>query len=135
MILIQLSRFPATNPLFLENDTTAIILDPSVEGTGHTATEKAWTVTFPNGNTVSGVAACKSISGIWGRAYPNYNFDLETDGANCWCRMTNPTRSAWVYDIERTTASECASICASVCAYGVSSYAGIRGGLYSSAGQ
>jgi len=121
------------------NDNTNIILDPSIEGTDYHRDEatKTWTTTFPN-YTVSGIATCNSTSGTYARAYPEYNFDnnhASSEGVYCWCRMTSPVRSAWVYGSERGSASECASDCARRCGSGVQGYSDFRRGVFGSAGN
>jgi hypothetical protein len=121
------------------NDNTNIILDPSIEGTGYTMNEaaKTWTVTFPN-YTVSGIATCNSTGGTYARAYPQYNFDdnhASSTGTYCWCKMTSPVRSAWVYRYERGSASFCASYCAYICGDDVRGSSSFRGGVFGSAGM
>ena len=119
--------------------TTAIILDPSVPGDNYTEDKatKTWTTTFSYG-TVNGIATCNSTSGTYARAYPEYNFDnnhANSEGVNCWCRMTSPVRSAWVCNGEHGSASACASDCASTCGYLVRNYSTFRGGVFGSAGN
>jgi len=121
------------------NDNTSIILDPSIEGTGYTRDEatKTWTTTFPN-YTVSGIATCNSTSGTYGKAYPQYNFDnnhASSTGVYCWCRMTSPVRSAWVFGYEFSTASGCAPYCANHCSDRIQLSTALRGGVFGSAGQ
>ena len=123
----------------MTNDTTAIILDPSVAGTNHTGntTESTWSVTFPN-YTISGIASCNNIDGKWATAYPEYNDVFtpgQTTGPNCWCRMLKPVRSAWVFYDTFSSASECATKCASYCGNYVRFGTSFRSGLFSSAGQ
>ena len=122
----------------MTNDTTAIILDPSVDGTEHTSneTEKTWTVTFPN-YTTSGIASCNSTSGANNTAYPGYNnrFTQETSGVDCWSRMTNPVRSAWVFRYTHSSASDCATTCAERCGYRVRDNTEFRTAIIGSAGQ
>ena len=108
-------------------------------GTGYTQDEatKTWTTTFSYG-TVSGIATCNSTSGTYARAYPEYNFDknhASSEGVNCWCRMLNPVRSAWVYIFEGSSASDCASSCAYNCGYNVQNTSNFRGGVFGSAGN
>ena len=126
----------------MTNDTTAIILDPSVEGNenGNTSNreEATWSVTFPYG-TVSGIASCNSFSGQWGTTYSgnqnNITAGYQTDQMNCWCRMTYPVRSAWVVLISSSSASACASQCASNCGYSIRDYKALRQALFGSAGN
>ena len=108
-----------------------------MDGTGRTSneTDGTWTVTFPYGN-ISGISTCNSTkAGNWGTAYPQYSFDTGTTGKYCWCRMTSPTRSAWVYDVDRGTASACDSICAFTCASRVETNEDFRSHIIGAAGQ
>jgi len=121
------------------NDNTSIILDPSIEGTGYTRDEatKTWTTTFPN-YTVSGIATCNSTSGTYAKAYPQYNFDnnhASSTGVYCWCRMTSPVRSAWVYYNKYDTTSACDSNCSPYCGIRVQGTPAFRGGVFGSAGN
>ena len=128
-------------PIFIgmTSDSTSIILDPSVDGTNNTydGTNATWSVTFPN-YTISGIASCNSLSGTENKAYPEYNNQItqgETSGANCWCRMTSPVRSAWVFYYTSSSASDCAAFCANLCGADVRSDASFRGGIFGSAGN
>ena len=119
-------------------DTTAIILDPSGNGTDSShPTSNTWSVTLRNGNIVSGISTCNSTSGSWATAFPEYNdvFSQGTSGVHCWCRMTKPVRSAWVFRDSRSSASECASNCAVYCGDGVRALADFRRSVFGSAGQ
>ena len=114
-----------------------------MEGTDYSnnATNATWSVTFANnanGGTVSGISSCNSLSGTRGQAYPEYNNQItqgETSGAYCWCRMTSPVRSAWVFGSTYSSASACAPNCAYDCGYYVRDNASFRGGFFDSAGN
>jgi hypothetical protein len=123
----------------ITDDNTSIILDPSIEGTEYTRNEatKTWTTTFPN-YTISGIATCNSTGGTFATAYPQYNFDdnhVTSTGVYCWCKMTSPVRSAWVYNYEHSSASLCYSNCAYYCGRSVRSDSHYRGGVFGSAGM
>ena len=122
---------------------TAIILDPSVDGIegGNTYDRETatWSVTFDYG-TVSGIASCNDISGSgYGKTYSgnqnNITQGYQEDQMNCWCRMTTPVRSAWVYRYECSSASECASYCAYYCVDYVQTSSNFRIGMFGSAGN
>ena len=101
------------------------------------ATTATWSVTFPD-YTVSGIASCNSLNGTYATAYPEYNNQItqgETSGAECWCRMTSPVRSAWVFSITGSSASDCAAGCADYCGRRVLSDTSFRGGTFGSAGN
>ena len=120
---------------------TAIILDPSVDGTNSTynQTEATWETTFPYG-IVSGIASCNDISGSgYGKTYSgnqnNITQGYQEDQMNCWCRMTTPVRSAWVFLNTRTSTSECVSACARFCGIGFRDSAYFRQPFFTTAGN
>jgi len=121
------------------DDNNSIILDPSKQGTEmrHDRPTKTWTTTFSYG-TVSGIATCNSTSGTYPAAYPQYNFDnnhASSTGVYCWCRMTSPVRSAWVFNAKRESESDCASACSYRCADRTMSAQTFRESVYGSAGM
>ena len=118
-------------------DTTAVILDPSIGGTGYKSDTNTmtWNTTFPYG-TIYGVAACLSVGG---GTQGTVNTDLnagggEKEGGYCWCKMTHPASSRWVF-YNSSPASTCASLCASDCGYYARSVAALRSGLFGSVGK
>ena len=122
---------------------TAIILDPSVAGNenGNTSNQEdaTWTTTFPYG-TISGIASCNDIFGTgYGKPYSgnqnNITAGYQDGQSNCWCRMTSPVRSAWVFRTTYESASNCATDCASICGYVVRVSASYRRGIFGSAGN
>ena len=120
---------------------TAIILDPSVAGESrdYNTQNKTWTVTFTNGSVVSGIASCNDISGTYAQPYSgnqnNITAGYQTDQLQCWCRMTTPVRSAWVFLNTRTSTSECVSACARFCGMGFRDGATFRAGFFTTAGN
>ena len=125
------------------DDMEQVILDPSVDGNAngntYNITAATWDVVFPYG-TISGVASCNSFSGQWGTAYPEYNNQITTgyqeEQVKCWCRMTSPARSAWVfYSGSYTSDSQCMSSCANNCGSAVRTGASFRVAMYGSAGN
>ena len=127
-----------------KNDTITIMLDPSVAGEGYsynTAQSKWWTW-FTYG-TVRGISAC--LSSNYGKSLGGYVADLhdnnelvvggETNGEHCWCKMTHPAASLWVFRHTYSSASDCADLCANNCGYYVRYYSGMRSGLFGSVRQ
>ena len=119
---------------------TAIILDPSVAGDDFTRDEeeKTWSTVFSYG-TISGIASCNSIEGTYANAYSgnqnNIKPEYQNGQLNCWCRMTSPVRSAWVFNTVRETASDCASRCANLCSYYIRINSEFRAGVFGAAGN
>ena len=120
-------------------------MDPSVDGTGDPTASgvgETWSVTFANsvnGGMVSGIASCNSLTSTWGVAHPEYNNQIskgyQDDGLHCWCRMTSPVRSAWVYTQPKNSASHCAAGCANTCSILIHDYADFRTAVFNSAGN
>ncbi len=93
-----------------QNDTVAVILDPSIIATsyGSDATTGTWWAQFPFGR-VSGTAAMLNKSCTQGQAISqltdtnNGETKLvvggEKYGRVCWCKITHPTTSKWVCNI------------------------------------
>ncbi len=116
------------------NDYLTVVLDPTIAGTTHTydAGAMTWKTVFPYGN-VSGVAVCNDTSGSWG---VSTTVEMqETGGVVCWCKMTHPAVSLWVFRDEHSSSSACADDCANFCGYTVQNFTGFRSGVFSSVGK
>lgn len=127
-----------------KNDTITIMLDPSIEGTNYTynTAQSTWTTWFTYG-TIRGISAC--LSSNYGQSPGGAVADLhdsgelvvggETNGEHCWCKMTHPAASLWVFNHTYGSASACASYCASNCGIDVRYYSYMRSGLFGSIRQ
>ncbi|MBO4683103.1 MAG: hypothetical protein J5611_00790 [Alphaproteobacteria bacterium] len=113
------------------SDYVTVVLDPYVQGTTYTynAAAMTWTTVFPYGN-VSGVAVCNDTSGSWGVASNAEQY--ETGGVQCWCKMTHPAVSRWVFRASHSSASDCADSCAARCGGYVQFYSAFRSGVFGS---
>ena len=138
------------------NDTMVFVFDKDVNGTanGTNATEWTWWTSFEYGR-ISGDAACLSVVEGLGRTtgmgayygtgeYANTFIDVEpglhgtdSDGNErkyCWCKMTHPFSSRWVFSRAYASASDCVSDCARYCGTNVQINAALRGGVFGSVG-
>ncbi len=110
-------------------------IDPTIEGTSHTysAANMTWKTVFPYGN-VSGVAVCNDTSGSsWGGST---TVEMqETGGVMCWCKMTHPAVSLWVFGHVGSSSSDCADFCVAHCGSNVRTGSNFRSGVFSSVGQ
>ena len=115
----------------VSDDVIAVVLDKDVAGTDYTynATYNTWQTYFPYG-TVRGISACTNTSGSYGVA--NANLDVSESGLNCWCKMTSPAVSLWVFHYSYGSTSACASNCTSICGRYVQSDSAFRAGLFGS---
>lgn len=118
-------------------DTTAVILDPSINGTGYKydTNTMTWNTTFPYG-TIYGVAAWLSVNG---GTHGTINYDLdagggEKEGGYCWCKMTHPASSRWVMN-SAVRVSTFSDICSGRCANNASRDISLRLGLFGSVGK
>ena len=124
-----------------KDDTITIMLDPSINGTNYSynTAQSTWWTWFPYG-TIRGISAC--LSSNYGKSLGGYVADLhdnnelvvggETNGAHCWCKMTHPAASLWVFDYTFSSASACAYYCANYCGDSVRSNSVMRSGLFGS---
>ena len=146
------SVFGAT--MCVKNDTISVALDPSINGTNYSysAANSTWWTWFTYG-TVRGISAClsskqgKSLGGAYtAGVLMDYDPDVEgataadavpvvggeKNGLHCWCKMTHPAASLWVFRYSYSSRSDCESNCAYNCGYNVRYYADMRRGLFGS---
>ena len=64
----------------------------------------------------------------------NYKDADGNDRGYCWCRMTHPASSRWVFN-NSNSASNCASNCANNCGNNAQNNAALRSGLFGSVGK
>ena len=133
----------------VRDSAMVVSLDPAVGGTGYkqNAAEMVWSTTFSYG-TIYGEATCLSATdgtpsentmGVYtnsrGEMLPRGDtLAQRLDGGYCWCRMTHPASSRWVFGTS-DSASNCASGCAYYCGYNARSNAALRSGLFGSVGK
>ena len=133
----------------VRDSAMVVSLDPAVGGSSYksNASEMTWAAVFSYG-TIYGEATCLSDAdgtpsentmGVYtnskGEMLPNDDtFVQRKDGGHCWCRMTHPASSRWVF-YSSSSASNCASACAYNCGYSAQRYAALRGGLFGSVGK
>ena len=138
------------------DDIMVMVFDPQVNGTsnGNNATEWRWWTDFAYGR-VAGDATCLSAAEGLGRTsgmgayygtgdYANTFITadaglngLDADGNErkyCWCKMTHPASSRWVFNNAYASASACVSNCSYYCGFYVRNYSAMRGGVFGSVG-
>ena len=140
------------------NDTVVVPLDSTVAGTGsdHNLQESIWFTDFPYGR-IYGLATClseaeggKPLTAAQGSFLnasgemlpPDDNlagrFNQDADGnarMYCWCKMTHPMSSRWVFCDSWPDAVSCASYCGFRCGRHGQSSAALRSGLFGSVGK
>ena len=108
----------------VEDDTVAVVLDPSQNGTtsvytpigGSDASAGTWNVTFTWGR-IYGVSTC--VSANYGDVVTEIidNGDVvgggEKNGGTCYCRMTHPAVSAWMLKYTSTNTDANINACVS----------------------
>ena len=112
-----------------------------------------WGVTFPyNDGTVqvNGISACSAVTeGLSSGGIPTNQSGVQADyesnmasaptnnpvGEICYCKLSNPAASPWVFSHSYSSASDCAFLCAADCALGVRISARFRGAVFGSVAQ
>ena len=144
LLLFILTCIPAYGTqMCVEDDTVAVVLDASQNGTNTTTNELSsaganageWDVTFAWGR-VYGIAACLSQNyglATYGVARTDELIDNdavvvggEQNGGYCFCRLTHPAVSRWAYRYNSGSLAACAGNCVSACAYYQNGYTGFR---------
>ena len=92
--------------------------------------------------TTNGVSTPISGIGICSIVTPTSQYDyiatqlntssIVSDNKNCWCRITSPAVSRWVFLSSNTSAGDCAQACAYQCAEAIKRYPATRSALFGS---
>ena len=142
----------------VRDKSLVISLDKNVGGTGSgsNASEMIWWTDFSYGR-IYGEATCLSAAEGLGRtagtgayygveeyATTPITAELGLNGkdangnerVHCWCRVTHPVSSAWVFGNAYTydSASDCVSRCTQNCGERARGYSQVRTGLFGSVG-
>lgn len=125
------------------DDTIAIVLDPMIGGStnSYNADLFEWNTTFSYG-TVFGIATCVDTAGSSNQVVAELKSSDgtvatggERSGRYCWCQMTHPARSRWVFRSADGSVDDCRSYCALHCGSGVRGYSGFRSAVVGSLGD
>ncbi len=107
------------------DDTLAIVLDPIINGTANSFYTDLfeWSATFSYG-TVWGIATCVDTSGAPNTAVEELrdsNGEIATGGERtgryCWCQLSHPAKSRWVFRSASSSVADCGSFCADNCVF------------------
>lgn len=136
----------------VRDSAMVVSLDPAVGGSSNkkNASEMTWSVTFSYG-TIYGEATCLfdadgKPSDISAGVYTNERGEMlanddtfvqRKDGGYCWCRMTHPALSRWVYAPAWTglSVANCVANCVEYCTYHITGNYSMRSGLFGSVGK
>ena len=125
------------------DDTIAIVLDPMIGGStnSHNADLFEWNTTFSYG-TVFGIATCVDTAGSSNQVVAELKSSDgtvatggERSGRYCWCQMTHPARSRWVFLFAYGSVDSCGSGCAFLCGDYVRGSSGFRSAVFGSLGD
>jgi hypothetical protein len=79
----------------------------------------------------AGISYCSSTGGT----YAEQGNPGNSPGRYCWCALTNPAASAWVYQGDGGGAPGCSWYCAAACANEAQKYSGFRSALFNAIGS
>ena len=125
------------------DDTLAIVLDPVINGTANSYNPDLfeWSATFSYG-TVWGIATCVDTSGTSNTAVEELrdsNGEIATGGERtgkyCWCQLSHPAKSRWVFRYANSSVADCGSYCARICGIYVRNNSAFRAGVFGSLGN
>ena len=125
------------------DDTLAIVLDPVINGTANSYNPDLfeWSATFSYG-TVWGIATCVDTSGTSNTAVEELrdsNGEIATGGERtgkyCWCQLSHPAKSRWVFRAARSSVAVCGSSCAGYCSGDVRNSSAFRAVVFGSLGN
>ena len=156
IIFALLPIYANATDMCARDDTMVLVFDKDVGGSGYgsDATEWTWWTSVPYGR-IAGDATCLSVKEGLGRTsgqgayygtgdYSKTFIEAESglkgtdsdgnDRKYCWCKMTHPVSSRWVFAYAFADSSACASSCASYCGYLVHNNSAVRGGVFGSVG-
>ena len=157
LMLCLLPIYANATDMCARDDTMVLVFDKDIGGSGYgnNATEWTWWTSFAYGR-IAGDATCLSVkeglgrTGTMGAYYGTGDYSktfievepglkgTDSDGNDrkyCWCKMTHPVSSRWVFsDRAYADSSSCASDCAASCGNRVRNYSALRGGVFGSVG-
>ena len=83
---------------------------------------------------ISGIGICSSKDGgSMGATATELDISSTVDeNLNCWCKMTSPAVSRWVFLVSSSSAGDCAMGCAFSCAFNARLIAAFRSALFGS---
>ena len=83
---------------------------------------------------ISGIGICSSTDGSsTGQTATELDTSYTADKhLNCWCKMTSPAVSPWVFNLSFDSAGDCAHYCSWYCASVLQNFAVLRSALFGS---
>ena len=127
-------------PVCAKDSIVTVVLDPSIGATGYVYNSEAWAwkANFSYG-TITGISTCSSVAptGVMGSTKTSAGTPLDAvagdlSGKYCWCKMTHPMSSLWVFNGQSGDASACALYCTRDCGLRNQSGPAFRDGLFGS---
>ena len=98
-------------------------------------TDWAATCTTNGGSTpISGIGICSSTEDAsqYATATELDTSSTADENLNCWCKMTSPAVSRWVFYYSHTSAGDCTRFCVRNCAVRVRDNASFRSAMFGS---
>ena len=112
------------------SSTTCTYEDPGYNVVDWTSTCTTNGVSTP----IKGIGICSANKGsaVGATATELEMSSTVDENLNCWCKMTSPAVSRWVFRASNTLGGNCARLCAYLCADGVQYFASIQSAMFGS---
>jgi hypothetical protein len=81
----------------------------------------------------AGISYCSSTND--GKSNAQQGNPGNSPGKYCWCALTNPAASAWVFGNDHGSSDNCSRYCALDCAYYARNYSDFRSALFEAIGD
>ena len=129
-VLTTTGAHAVTKCVALNSSTTCT--SDSLQYRGHTDWAAACTTNGVS-TPISGIGICGSTDGgSIGATATELDISSTNGNKHCWCKMTSPAVSRWVFYASLVSAGDCAWNCAYLCAYNVQSPEAFRSALFGS---
>ena len=130
-VLTTTGAHAVTKCVALNNSSTTCTSD-SLQYRGHTDWAAACTTNGVS-TPISGIGICGSTDGgSIGATATELDISSTNGNKHCWCKMTSPAVSRWVFYASLVSAGDCAWNCAYLCAYNVQNPEAFRSALFGS---
>jgi len=136
-LLLMITGVANATTMCVHTNSYVATLSISRDGVSYTTDGSGgWTVTMDyntssrNTPTVMGYASCNEVTGTANTADATISASTSDVGANCWCGMSLPLVSDWVFLQTYASNAACAAACDATCGNAVKTSSSMRGAMF-----